>query len=87
MRALTLPFTLSGMPAADPADIWDLLRRADDLVKYAEHHPDPNVSYDNARGLLAEALNLANTMSPGQAEFFHAQIDWRYRDLSKLKSE
>ena len=85
MRELTTAFTLPGMsPAPDPAAIWDLLRRADDLVKYAQHRDNPNANYKNAHDLLVEAEELANAMSPGQADYFIAQIELRKNDLDKI---
>lgn len=71
----------------DPADVWDRLRRADDLAKYAGNRPDPSVSIANARALLDEAASMLGGMSPGQREFFLAQIEIRRADLDKQASE
>jgi len=68
----------------DPAAVWDLLRRADDLMKYAENRRDPGVSYNSARTLLDEALALIERMSPGQSDYFREQVDIRRSDLDGL---
>src|SRR6266542_1867662 len=49
----------------DPAEVWKLVQRADELVKYAQNR-DPALAYAQARGVLDEAEALA-TQRKGQA--------------------
>ncbi len=72
---------------AEPSSVWDKLRRADDFVKYANNRPDPSVSFASARELLDEAARSLSGMSPGQREFFLAQIAIRRRDIDSAIHE
>jgi hypothetical protein len=68
----------------DPGEVWQLIRRADDLVKYSANR-DPAVAREQARKVLDEAAQAAAALSDRQAgEALAAQVRTRLEDLESL---
>jgi hypothetical protein len=64
--------------------VWDLIRRADDLVKYAPNR-DPATARAQARQQLERAREAAETVGDRQAaEALSAQIRRRLDDLDRM---
>jgi hypothetical protein len=64
--------------------VWDMIRRADDLVKYAPNR-DPATARDQARKQLDRAREAAQTVGDRQvAEALSAQIRRRLDDLDRM---
>jgi hypothetical protein len=64
--------------------VWDMIRRADDLVKYAPNR-DPATARAQARQQLERAREAAETVSDRQvAEALSAQIRRRLDDLDRM---
>jgi hypothetical protein len=66
-----------------PQDIWALIERADERVKYASNR-DSKAAYGQARELLEKAAAAAEAV-PG-AEKLSEQAQIRLTDLAKLES-
>ncbi len=66
-----------------PREIWALIERADERVKYASNR-DEKTAYGQARELLEKAAAAAETV-PG-AEKLSEQAQIRLTDLAKLES-
>ena len=66
-----------------PQEIWTLIERADELVKYASNR-DPAAAYAQARATLERAADAARTV-PG-AEKLQEQAAKRLEDLTRLES-
>lgn len=66
-----------------PQEIWALIERADERVKYASNR-DAQAAYGQARELLEQAAAAAKTV-PG-AEKLADQAQVRLDDLAKLES-
>jgi hypothetical protein len=72
---------LVGATPTDPNQVWNLIRRADDLVKYATNR-DPAIARAQARNVLEEAAHAAETLPDRRAgEALAAQVRTRLRDL------
>jgi hypothetical protein len=69
-----------------PQDVWHLVERADEFVKYAQNR-DPARAYAQARETLRKAMDQANRLADRQAaESITAQINRRLEDLHRLES-
>lgn len=67
--------------AGTPDEVWKLIRRSDDLVKYAPNR-DPAVARKQAREILDQAsAGLEELADPKAAEALREQIKIRYEDL------
>lgn len=66
-----------------PQEVWALIERADELVKYASNR-DPAAAYAQARATLERAAEAARTV-PGAAKL-EEQAAKRLADLAKLES-
>jgi hypothetical protein len=66
-----------------PQEVWALIERADELVKYAQNR-DPATAYAQARATLERAAEAARAV-PG-AEKLEDQAARRLTDLAKLES-
>jgi hypothetical protein len=65
----------------EPGRVWDLIRRADDLVKYGSNR-DPAVARAQAREILERAVRDASSLSDRQAgETLGRQARQRLDDL------
>ena len=68
---------------SDPNEVWDLIRRADDLVKYAPNR-DPDTARAQAREVLARAARAADALPDRRAgEALAAQVRTRLEDLER----
>ena len=71
----------------DPNDVWDLIRRADDLLKYAPNR-DPATARLQARDQLKVAAEAAAKLPDRDAgEALAAQVRTRLEDLDRLDRE
>ena len=69
-----------------PQDVWHLVERADEFVKYAQNR-DPARAYAQARETLRKAMDQANRLTDRQAaESITAQINRRLEDLHRLET-
>ena len=67
----------------DPGEVWQLVTRADDLVKYSANR-DSAVAREQARKVLDEAARAAATLPDRQAgEALAAQVRTRLEDLDR----
>ncbi|MGH2725258.1 MAG: hypothetical protein ACRDI0_13565 [Actinomycetota bacterium] len=74
-------------PPRDPNDVWDLIRRADDLLKYAPNR-DPRTARLQAREQLKVAAEAAAKLPDRSAgEALAAQVRTRLEDLDRLDRE
>jgi hypothetical protein len=75
---------LAGMDAPpDPVEVWDLIRRADDLVKYSPNR-DPETARAQARRQLERAAEAASAVTdPGARDALTAQVRRRLDDLDR----
>ena len=71
---------------ADPAAVWKLVQRADELVKYAQNR-DPHTAYAQARAVLDEAEALTGQLDRKAAENFKAQIATRREDIARFEAQ
>jgi hypothetical protein len=70
----------------NPQDVWHLVERADEFVKYAQNR-DPARAYAQARETLRKAMEEANRLEDrGAAESISAQIARRLEDLDRLEA-
>lgn len=69
---------------ADPAAVWKLVQRADELVKYAQNR-DPHTAYAQARAVLDEAETLAGQLDQNAADGVRAQIATRRSDIERFE--
>jgi hypothetical protein len=67
-----------------PQEVWALIERADEFVKYAGNR-DPAAAYAQARETLERAAEAAGTV-PG-AEKLQEQAARRLDDLAKLEAQ
>ncbi len=65
-----------------PADVWALIERADELVKYASNR-DPKTAYSQAREALNKAIDFSCSV-PGAAPL-EQQARTRLEDLARLE--
>lgn len=78
--------TVSEQPSG-PGDVWDLIRRADDLVKYSPNR-DPQKARTHARDQLRRAAQAAAMLPDRSAgEALAAQVRTRLEDLDRLDRE
>jgi hypothetical protein len=69
----------------DPGGVWDLIRRADEFVKYAPNR-DPATARAQARRQLERAAEAASALRDRAAgEALDAQIRRRLDDLERLE--
>jgi hypothetical protein len=69
--------------ATEPAEVWDLIRRADDLVKYAPNR-DPSTARAQAREVLERAARAADELADRRAgEALATQVRTRLQDLGE----
>ena len=69
-----------------PQDVWHLVERADEFVKYAQNR-DPARAYAQARETLRKAMDQANRLADRQAaESITAQITRRLEDIDRLEA-
>jgi len=66
-----------------PQEVWALIERADELVKYAQNR-DPATAYAQARSTLERAAEAARTVAG--AEKLEEQAARRLADIAKLES-
>jgi hypothetical protein len=66
-----------------PQEVWALIERADELVKYAQNR-DPATAYAQARATLERAADAAHKVAG--AEKLADQAQKRLTDLAKLES-
>ena len=66
-----------------PQEVWALIERADERVKYASNR-DSTAAYGQARELLEKAHAAAKTIAGAEKLVEQAQI--RLDDLAKLES-
>jgi hypothetical protein len=65
-----------------PAEVWALIERADELIKYASNR-DPKTAYAQARETLQHAID-ASCSVPGAAPL-EKQARTRLDDIAKLE--
>jgi hypothetical protein len=65
-----------------PADVWALIERADELIKYASNR-DPKTAYAQARETLQKAID-ASCSVPGAAPL-EKQARTRLDDIERLE--
>ena len=71
---------------ADPASVWKLVQRADELVKYAQNR-DPQTAYAQARAVLDEAEALTKDLDDKAGGGLRAQIQTRREDIARYESQ
>lgn len=72
--------------ATNPQDVWHLVERADEFLKYAQNR-DPGRAYAQARETLRRAMEEANRLEDRRAaESILAQIARRLDDLDRLQA-
>lgn len=70
-----------------PGDVWDMIRRADDLLKYSPNR-DPATARNQAREQLRLASQAAAKLPDRQAgQALAQQIQTRLQDLDRLDRE
>jgi hypothetical protein len=75
---------LAGMDARrDPDEVWDLIRRADDFVKYSPNR-DPAAARAQARRQLERAAEAASALTDRAArDALTEQVQRRLDDLDR----
>lgn len=74
-------------PSTQPQDVWRLVERADEFVKYAQNR-DPAKAYAQARETLRRAADEATRLEDrAAAESLSAQIARRLEDLVRLEAQ
>lgn len=72
------------MGPIEASGVWDMIRRADDLVKYAPNR-DPAIARAQARKQLERAQEAADALADRQvAGALAAQIRRRMEDLDRM---
>jgi hypothetical protein len=66
-----------------PAEVWGLIERADELVKYASNR-DATAAFAQARETLSRAMEAARSVAG--AEALEAQARRRLEDLDRLEA-
>jgi hypothetical protein len=69
---------------SDPAEVWKLVQRADELIKYAQNR-DPAVAYAQARAVLDEAEKVAADLDGPAADGLRAHIATRRADIARFE--
>lgn len=79
---------LAGMEAPrDPGEVWDLIRRADDLVKYSPNR-DPGTARAQARRQLERAAEAASAVTDAAArDALTEQVRRRFADLDRAQGD
>jgi hypothetical protein len=73
---------VAGEPS-DPDEVWNLIKRADDLVKYSANR-NPAVARAQAREVLERAVRAANQLSDRRAgDTLASQARTRLADLEE----
>jgi hypothetical protein len=79
---LPYPGLVAGAPS-DPGEVWNLIRRADDLVKYSANR-DPAVARTQAREVLERAVRAAEGLDDRRAgDTLASQARTRLADLEE----
>jgi hypothetical protein len=77
---------VEGGTPSKPDDVWRMVERADEFVKYAQNR-DPAKAYAQARATLRKAMEEADRLEDrGAAESISAQIARRIDDLDRLEA-
>jgi hypothetical protein len=77
---------LGTVTSHDPNAVWQLIRRADDLVKYSANR-DPAVARAQARSILDEAARAAEGLEDrGAREALAAQVRTRLDDIDRASA-
>jgi hypothetical protein len=66
-----------------PAEVWKLIERADELVKYASNR-DPAAAYAQARETLERAMAAAREVAGAQP--LVTQVERRLDDIAALEA-
>jgi hypothetical protein len=75
-----------GSTPSSPQDVWRMVERADEFVKYAQNR-DPAKAYAQARATLRKAMEAVDRLEDrGAAESISAQIARRIDDLDRLEA-
>jgi hypothetical protein len=69
----------------NPQDVWKLVQRADELIKYARNR-DPATAYAQARATLDEAETLTQQLDGPAADGLRAQIQTRRDDIARYEA-
>jgi hypothetical protein len=78
---------LPAMEAGGPNDVWDMIRRADDLLKYSPNR-DPATARNQARDHLKRAALAAGELADRDAgRALEDQVRTRLDDLDRLDRE
>ncbi len=79
---------LAGMTGPDdPAAVWDMIRRADEFMKYASNR-DPATARAQARRQLDRAAEAAGALTdPGARDALTAQVRRRLEDLERTDAD
>lgn len=79
---------LAGMEAQPgPGEVWDLIRRADEFVKYSPNR-DPAAARAQARRQLERAADAASALTDGGArDALTAQVRRRLDDLDRSDAD
>jgi hypothetical protein len=78
--------TGAGSSSTSPQDVWRMVERADEFVKYAQNR-DPAKAYAQARATLGKAMEEANRLEDrAAAESISSQIARRLEDLDRLEA-
>ena len=67
----------------DPNEVWQLIQRADDLIKYAQNR-DPKTAYAQARAVLDEADSKTSDLDASVAQRFRDLIATRRADIDRF---
>jgi hypothetical protein len=75
-----------GSIPSSPQDVWSIVERADEFVKYAQNR-DPAKAYEQARATLRRAQEEADRLEDRPAaDSISAQIARRLEDLDRLEA-
>jgi hypothetical protein len=75
-----------GSIPSSPQDVWRIVERADEFVKYAQNR-DPAKAYEQARATLRKAQEEADRLEDRTAaDSISAQIARRLEDLDRLEA-
>jgi len=76
-----------GSTSSSPQDVWRIVERADEFVKYAQNREDPAKAYGQARATLRKAQDEADRLEDRPAaDSISAQIARRLEDLDRLEA-
>jgi len=78
---------MEGSAPGDPAAVWDLIRRADEFVKYSPNR-DAATARSQARRQLERAREAAESLDdPGARDALSEQVRRRLQDLDRIEGE